>query len=458
MERFEEIFDQARRLHLKGNLNEALEMYDKLLAHRPDYPVLLACMGTAFSQAQAFGMSIQLLAKCVKLQPDIWDAWHNLGISYRTMGMIDQAMECYEKELENPKLSQSDMAIIYSNMSGCYINEGAPDKAVAFAEKGFRYDSTRPELHNHMALACLELGDYVKGFSEYEHRYNLPEFTKRDYGRAPRWDGKKVGRLVIHGEQGIGDEILFLTQVQVVLPLVDELAIECTPRLLGLLRNSWKHEPKIKLFPDHRALQKAFVADAWLGLGSLMVHSWPPIRNVYLKPSRPYFRSERPRLGISWRGGSLKTHEYHRNAPFEFWLPFVERIKGLGIDVVSLQYGPAADMAKKLNIPHDEANIADLDMLASMIKSCDRVLSVCNTTIHMAGALDVPCTVLVPNKPAWRYGLTSERSDWYSSVDYLRQGKEESWESVLARATKQTEEWARNAYHRNVPQAERATA
>jgi tetratricopeptide (TPR) repeat protein len=461
VERQEELFKQATALHLKGSINDALEIYDKLLAFDPDNPQVLACMGTAFSQASAFGMAIQLFTKAVKLKPDIWDAWHNLGISYRTMGMIDKAMECYHQELTAPKLTQAEMAQIYGNMSGCYINEGRPERAIELADQGLRYNPASPQLSNHKALALLELGRYQEGFRLYEVRYELPEFHKRDFGKAPRWDGKPIASLAIHGEQGIGDELLFLTQVPAILPRVEHLAIECTPRLLGLLRNSYRDEPKISLYPDHAALSKAFVADAWLGLGSLMLHSWPPIRAVYLKPSRTYFRGERPRIGVSWRGGTLRTHEYHRNAPLECWLPLVKRVKDAGIDLISVQYGPAAEMAKQLGVPHDEANIADLDTLAAMLKSCDLVVSVCNTTIHMCGALGVPCLVLVPSKPAWRYGLSGEdvgASDWYDSVSYIRQTSGESWDSVLARATKYVEAWSKHADHRALSATQRATA
>lgn len=458
MERYEEVWKKATQLHLKGKLNEALELYDKMLAHRPDDPHLLACAGTAMTQVQAFGMAIHLLSKSTQVKPDIPDAWHNLGIAYRTMGMIDKAMGCYQKELTLPGRSQRDMATIYANISGCYVNEGEPKKCVEYANTGLRYDPNSPQLRNHKSLALLELGQYKEGFDLYEARYTLPEFTPRDYGVAPRWDGEPVGKLAVHGEQGIGDEILFLTQVRKVLPRVKELAIECTPRLVGLLKHTWRNEPKISIFPDHEALQKDFSADAWCGLGSLVKHCWPFEKNVYLEPSRAYFRTERPRLGISWRGGTLRTHEYHRNAPFEHWKPFVERMKALGVDVISVQYGPVKDMAESLGIPHDEDNIKDLDMLSAMIKSCDHVFSVCNTAIHMAGAMDVPCTVLVPAKPAWRYGLRGMKSDWYQSVDYLRQAEGEDWGAVLARATKHMEGWAKNADHGAVQRAQRAKA
>lgn len=457
MERYKEVVDRARQLHTTGELGPALELYDKCLVFQPDDPFLMFCMGTCFSQAGQFGLSIDFLKRVTVAKPDLADAWHNLGISYRTMGLIDKAVACYQKEL-SCGLSGKDTSTVYANWSGCYVNEGNPERVIELADIGLRFDENCAQIQNHKALALLELGRYNEGFKLYEHRYRLPDFHVRDFKSAPKWDGKKVGKLAVHGEQGIGDELLFLTFIAQVLPLVDELALECTPRLLGLLRHSYRNEPKIKIFPNHELLSDAFVADAWCAMGSLPNYVWPCVHNVYVEPSRAYFRTERPRLGISWRGGTLRTHEYHRNAPIEFWEPLVARIKGLGIDVISLQYGPAEDMAKRLDVPHDEENIKDLDMLASMIKSCDMVLSVCNSTIHMAGAMGVPCTVLVPNKPAWRYALTGDKSDWYESVNYIRQAKEEGWDSVLARATKHTEDWAKNVNHRGIPAPKRAKA
>ena len=458
MERYKEVMDRARDHHLKGEIGDALSLYDKCLVFSPNEPFLMFCMGCAFAQVQQFGLAIDLLTRVTALRPELADAWHNLGISYRTMGLVDKAEECYQKELATGTLSQTDTAVVYANWSGCYVNEGMPERVVELADMGLRYNPESVELRNHKALALLELGKYEEGFALYEARYNLSIFHRRDYKAAPRWDGKPVGKLAIHGEQGIGDEILFLSYLKQILPLTQEIAVECTPKLVGLLRHSFRNEPKLKFYPDHDALIAAFKADAWCAMGSLPVYVGRLLPNVYLEASRAYFRSERPRLGISWRGGTLRTHEYHRNAPIEYWQSFVERIKSYGIDVISVQYGPAKDMAKQLGIPHDEDNIADIDTLAGMIRSCDRIVSVCNTTIHMAGALGVPCTVLVPSKPAWRYGLTGEKSDWYESVDYIRQAKGEAWDAVMARATKQTEEWAKNAYYRTLSEPQRAKA
>jgi len=153
---------------------------------------------------------------------------------------------------------------------------------------------------------------------------------------------------------------------------------------------------------------------------------------TYLKPVSEC-KKEGKRVGLSWRGGLPQTHAVLRNTDVEHWKPLTTLA-----DTISLQYGYAIEDAELLGIPHSPS-IVDLDRLAAMIKSCDLVISVCNTTIHMAGALGIPCLVLVPSKPAWRYGLRGEMH-WYQSVKLLRQAEGEPWPDVIARAKTKAEE------------------
>jgi hypothetical protein len=71
---------------------------------------------------------------------------------------------------------------------------------------------------------------------------------------------------------------------------------------------------------------------------------------------------------------------------------------------------------------------------AKLVKSCDLVISCCTSVIHLAGALGVPCWVMVPNKPAWRYGVKGPMR-WYRSVRLYRQpeGTADAWMPVVQR-------------------------
>jgi hypothetical protein len=64
----------------------------------------------------------------------------------------------------------------------------------------------------------------------------------------------------------------------------------------------------------------------------------------------------------------------------------------------------------------------------------DGVVTVCNTTAHLAGALGANGLVLAPRAVSWRYQLEGARLPWYPSLTVLRQREAGDWTTVLAEA------------------------
>ena len=89
-------------------------------------------------------------------------------------------------------------------------------------------------------------------------------------------------------------------------------------------------------------------------------------------------------------------------------------------------------------IHHDVSidQLADFDAFAAQVAALDAVVSVSNTTVHMAGALGVPCIVMPPPTGGlhWYWGLEGERTPWYDSVRLIRRTRSESWEAQIERA------------------------
>ena len=77
-------------------------------------------------------------------------------------------------------------------------------------------------------------------------------------------------------------------------------------------------------------------------------------------------------------------------------------------------------------------NKNDIDALASLILACDHIVSIDNVTVHLAGALGVKVTALLPFSPRWIWGDGSE-SFWYNSVAPLKQNLYQNWGNVLER-------------------------
>ncbi len=119
------------------------------------------------------------------------------------------------------------------------------------------------------------------------------------------------------------------------------------------------------------------------------------------------------KVGISWRGGKDRETQRQRSIPVEHWKPVVQVP---GVRFVNLQYGPAAAEAalfrERFGIALDDGAdcdpVVDLDDFAAKLAALDLVISVDNSTVHLAGALGCPVWTLLPFCSDWRWMLGSE--------------------------------------------------
>lgn len=421
----------------QGKPNEAAHIFDTILQQDPHNATAFYGLGSIALGNNATSTAKTLLERAVQLDPDADWAWHNLGIAHKQQQDIDAARACYERALKlNP-----DRADTVAMVAGCYVNMGAPKKAIDWADKALKMNPGCPHALNHKALALLELHDWAEGWDCWLKRWEVPERAAmaRKYN-CPKWDGKPLdGTLVIHGEQGLGDEILFMSCFEDVKKAAGgaRIVLESAKKLVPLFRRSFS----VPVYGTESEVKAHEKPDAWISMGDLPAMyrrfdkdferqprrflSADPVRVEHWRKTFP----EKP-IGIAWYGGLAKTHSKLRNAPLELWQNLVGSVDR---NFVSVQYetGDTISEARKIGVPHWVEAVADFDDLTAMIEACDMVISVCQTAHHAAGGLGKACWTLVPSRPAWRYGLRGDNI-WYPSVRQFRQ-KGDDWDGVFAR-------------------------
>lgn len=426
MQNLEEVLKEANDLTLAGKLDEALKGYEAALRIKPSYWYSSYMFGTILAQMGQDGAAMVMLTQSLQQNPENPEGLYNLANCMRRQGHRKSADIIYREALKlDPK-----NPLIFAGISGCYVNNGTPDEAISWADKGLAIEPENPSCAHHRAIALLESGRLEEGFKAYEARKGIPEWSKRVY-EAPQWDGKKVGTLLIHGEQGIGDEILYMGWLPKLAGKYEKLVIECTPRIVKTFQRSFG----VPCYATDVEAAKAEKFDAIVAMGSLpyMAGGLPP-QGAYLKPDPERVKHYRQRLnalgkgpyiGLSWHGGVVKTHAHFRTTNYEEWA----RFKEYGTPI-SIQYGAFGAYAKQLDLPHWQEAIDDLDELCALISALDLVVTVNNTNVHMCGAMDIPCWTLTPSKPAWRYQLRDETLPWYKSVRQFRQVGQD-WDTVF---------------------------
>ncbi len=112
---------------------------------------------------------------------------------------------------------------------------------------------------------------------------------------------------------------------------------------------------------------------------------------------------------------------------------------------MNLQYGDCRNDLSEIQEQYgitvhdwpDSDPLHDLDGFAAKIAALDLVISVDNSTVHLAGALGRPVWVLQPYSADWRWGVAQAGSLWYPSLKNFHQPNPADWKTVLE--TVQTE-------------------
>lgn len=311
------------------------------------------------------------------------------------------------------------------------------------------------------ALYFLGAGVWREGWRDYEARQLQPDFSGRERGfefkQFHHWhehpDALQDKHLLIVGEQGLGDEIMFAGCFNDVARVAGiTIDIECAPSLKTLFARS---------FPFARVFSKQADRPPFRGLGEtppdfeIPAGSLPgifrregkdfPKHDGYLEkdpafdsPSLQFLGSgcdsdfkRIPVIGLSWRGGHDLTRRAARSLTLDQLGPLFDAAPGARF--IDLQHDATLDELSDSRLRHfgwSEA-FGTLDNTASLIKACDLVISTCSTTVHLAGALGVPCWVLAPLVPEWRYGFFSEGMPWYPSVRIYRQRAHGEWTELI---------------------------
>jgi len=388
-----EIVEGAFRLHQAGKRQEAVDVYDRLLARIDhDDANLLYGYGTLLAEQGYYGIALQLLHKAVMVAPNACPAWSNLGMALRNVERYSEAEAAWAKAAE----LEPDNPLTLTNMAGAFVNRNMADKIVEWGRKAVAADPEYADGHVHLALGLLEQGKFDEAWPHYEYRWKLKNRQQdvRPY-KAPRWDGNRVGTLAVHGEQGLGDEIMFMAYFAEAAKKADRVLIECAPRLVELFKRSFG----VPCYGTHDELISAHgEPSAWVPMGSLPRYTGSPAGRPYL--SRGYHEAHpRPLIGLSWRGGTEKTNQTLRSIPLAKFAP----ILCADADFISLQYGP-----DDVDYEAEQCDVSTLpdrkfETITEALSRCDLVITVCQTNVHLAGAMGVPCYVLTPQKSAWRY-------------------------------------------------------
>jgi tetratricopeptide (TPR) repeat protein len=422
-----------------GRLTDAVVNYDAALLLRPNDPDLLVRRAMVLNQIDRRDEALEDMDQAVALGPNDPDILNSRVIILDNLGRYTDAIADIDRMLT---LRPNHIDAI--NNSGMLLARlGRFKEALICYDRSLSIKSDQPQALYNRSLIRLALGDWIRGFQEFESRWNTAPLNKaRLAGLGPLWlggdDDLNRKTILLYHEQGYGDTLQCVRYIPLLAERGAKVILAVPPPLASLMRSL---AGLSEVIPGAQALPKHDYQCPLMSL-PLAFRTTPdtvPAAVPYL--SADLARAEawkqrlgpqvRPRIGLAWGGRRYAPINY----PRDIALAALRPLFSLDADFISLQKEIAdSDRPTLEQLPHLQAlgeGLDDFADTAALIENLHLVITVDTAIAHLAGALGKPVWLMNRYAPCWRWLQDSTDSPWYPTLRQFRQTTVGDWTSVV---------------------------
>jgi len=437
-------YDQGIAFQNKGQLDEAIQCYQKTIELNKNNASAFYNLGVAFQKKGQIDKAILYYEIAIGLNQEFSEAHYNLGIAYKEKNLLDEAIICFQRVLQ----LKPENAAAYYNFGNIFVAKGQFNDAMQHYQKTIEINPNYAEANWNIALINLMLGNFKEGWKGYEWRWELKDVVDKRRFSQPLWDGSyiKEETVFLYAEQGFGDTIQFIRYAPLVAQRGTKVIVECQKELVLLLKNVVgihriiAHGEELPDFDIHcpiLSLPEIFGTDLtnipakipYIPAEPSLIQEW---HNRIASNNSEY------NVGLVWSGDPSFKDSNLKSCSLKSFAPLAQ---AANITFYSLQKGDASEQAR--NVPEGMKLIDytdkfhDFSDTAAIIKNLDLIISIDTAVAHLAGALGKPVWTLLPFIPDWRWMLNRNDSPWYPTMRLFRQPSRGDWESVIALIAKE---------------------
>jgi tetratricopeptide (TPR) repeat protein len=360
------------------------------------------------------------------------------GNSHREQGLYREALQCYALAFAQ----DPDSAAAFNNYGNVQRELGRPDRAIPFLQHAIGLDPGNATAQFNLAVAYLLMGDYARGWPQYESRWNFEHLAGTEpQFKQPRWRGEDLqGKTVlVVGEQGHGDNIQFVRFLYNLHVMGATIKLQVTAGLVPLLEHSDIIQ-QVGTYSDHMG-----DFDYWVpimsipGVLGITLDNMPrPVQ--YLNARQDLLRQwaeilgakTKLRVGFAWSGRRDNWLNRYKGMPFAQMLSMIE--SNPQYQWINLQIDATAEEEQALSdagVTRFPSSITGFHDTAALVSNLDVVVSVDTAIAHLAAALGRPTWIMIQRFATdWRWLLDRNSSPWYSTARIFRQPDYDDWDSV----------------------------
>ncbi len=431
-----------------GKLKEAEIPTLKAIELKPNYANAYSNYGSILKSLGKLQEAEICQRKAIKLNPDFAEAYSNLGSILIDLGKLKEAEIPTRKAIK----LKPNYANAYSNLGTILKDIGKLKEAERCQRKAIKLNPDFAEAYSHLSYLELLNGDYKSGLENYEFRFKTkkPPIThgKTKLKRIDNTNVKKVKKLLVLAEQGLGDTLQYMRYIPYLRKQGFDISLSAQEKLHSLIKSSGI-DPN-PLTPEQAVLvsegqwipllslprylkinpENAIISEPYIFSKDELNQKW---KNIFLKERKPI-------IGINWQGNPNIENSYQgRSIPLEI---FSIITNNNDIQLLSLQKGFGSEQLGNCSFKNRFVKCqpqinSTWDFLenAAIIENCDLIIT-CDTSIaHLAGGMGKNVWLLLRDIPFWTWGLQGDNTFWYPSMRLFRQKKRDDWSEVMIRVS-----------------------
>jgi tetratricopeptide (TPR) repeat protein len=151
-------------LFQKGQVDEAIEQYQKALKINPNYVETYNNLGIAHLKKGQVDEAISECQKALGINPNFAEAHNSLGQVLLQKGSVDEAIVQYQRALEiNPNDAEA-----YNNLGQALSQKGSVDEAILQYQRALEINPNFSEARNNFGVALARNGRVDEAMAQYQ--------------------------------------------------------------------------------------------------------------------------------------------------------------------------------------------------------------------------------------------------------------------------------------------------
>jgi len=420
--------------------------YSKRILNKNKNELALLNFADSYCGLKKYKEAINIYSSINDKSTNYFIALNGKGVALNGLCKYEEAIYCYDKVI----IEDESKADALSNKAHTLNEIYKYEDALKCINQAIDIDNSKRNYHLIKAYILFNLRKFELAWSEYEWRNKINDPSNSyilKINKLPKWDGVDYSKkIVIWGEQGLGDQILFSSVLNELNEFKKIPTVLINKKMLSVYRKSFTKYNFLDMNSDLEIFEYEYQISI-IDLQKYYRKSLENFKNIkvpYLYNKNEYKKikienSENKIIcGLSWMsfGDEIGNEKSIPLENFEFIL------NSKKIKFIDIQYYPKNKREiilkehKKLEKIKNINLYENFDILVEIVDQCDIIVTCSNTTAHVAGALGKNAFLLTPKYKGRHWYWQKDINDislFYPTVVILEQEFPQNWKHPIAK-------------------------